>query len=44
MISHPVNMFAERLLRFQAEPGPVSARHRCTHKEMNVDSITSFDL
>lgn len=44
MISHPVNMFARCLLRFHAEPGPMGARHRCAHKEMNVDSITSFDL
>lgn len=43
MVSLPVNVFAY-LLRFHAEPGPMRARCRCTHKEMNVDLITSFDL
>lgn len=44
MISHPVNMFAKRLLGFNAEPVPVNARYRCTHKEMNVDMMSSFGL
>lgn len=43
MISHSGNMCAE-CPTFHAEPGSRGARHRYTHKEMNVDLITSFGL
>lgn len=44
MIRYLVNIRTENLLRLNAEPSPTDVRHRCTHKEMNVDSITLFDL
>lgn len=43
MISHSGSMCAE-CLKFHAETGSRGARHRYTHKEMNVDLITSFGL